>query len=323
LPHRLLALLAGATITSASAVHAQDTYPNRPIRIVVPTAAGGSSDTASRLMGNELTKRWGRQVIVDIRPGAGTIIGTEIVARAAPDGYTLLAAPGAIATNVASYKKLPYDVLRDFAPITQSLYVPILLVTHPSLPARTLKEFIAFTRARPGEMLYSGAGHGVLPHLAMELFANMAGIRLTVVQYKGTAPGVVELLAGRVSATMTSSLALVIPHVKTGKLRGLGISSGKRSPVLPDVPTIAEAGVPGYEAVQWSCYLAPAGTPRDIIARLNKEIVSILHLPEVQERLAGDIATIATGTPEQMGALLKSEVAKWVKAAQAAGIQPE
>lgn len=302
---------------------AQDAYPNRPIRIVVPTAPGGPSDTVSRLVGQELTKRWGRQVIVDLRAGAGTIIGTEVVARAAPDGYTLLAAPGAIATNVASYKKLPYDVLRDFAPITQSVYVPILLVTHPSLPPRNLKEFIAFARTRPGQLLYAGAGHGVLPHLAMELFANMAGIKLTVVQYKGTAPGVVELLAGRVVATMTSTLALVIPHVQSGKLRGLGVSSSARSAVLPDVPTIAEAGLPGFEAVQWSGFFAPAGTPREIVARLNKEIVSILRLPEVQERLAAEIATVATSTPEQFAAFLRSEVEKWKKAAQAAGVQPE
>ena len=303
--------------------HAQDTYPSRPIRIVVPTAPGGPSDTTSRLVGQELTKRWGRQVVVDLRAGAGTIIGTDIVAKAAPDGYTLLAAPGSLATNVAGYKKLPYDALRDFAPITQSLYVPILLVIHPSVPARTLKEFLAFARPRPNEVLYAGAGHGVLPHLAMELFASMAQIRLTVVQYKGTAPGVVELLSGRMAATMTSSLALVIPHVRTGKLRALGITSSTRSPVLPDVPTVSDAGVPGYEAVQWSGYLAPAGIPKDILARLHKEIVSILRMPEVQERLAGEIATISTSTPEQFGAYLKSEIAKWAKAVQAAGIQPE
>ena len=228
-----------ALLLVAPCTFAQDSYPNRPIRIVVPTAPGGPSDTTSRLVGNELTKRWGRQVIVDLRAGAGTIIGTEIVAKAAPDGYTLLAAPCAIATNVASYKKLPYDVVRDFAPITQSLYVPALLVTHPSMPVKTLKEFIAFSKPRPNEILYAGAGHGVLPHLAMELFASMAQIRLTVVQYKGTAPGIVELLSGRVAATLTSTLALVIPHVKSGKLRGLGITSVARSPVLPEVPTIA------------------------------------------------------------------------------------
>lgn len=310
-------------LSAPAHVFAQEAYPNRPIRIVVPTAPGGPSDTTSRLVGQELTKRWGRQVIVDLRPGAGTIIGTEIVAKAAPDGYTLLAAPGSLATNVAGYKKLPYDAVRDFAPITQSLYVPLLLVIHPSLPPRTLKEFIAFARARPNDVLYSGAGHGVLPHLAMELFANMAQIRLTVVQFKGTAPGVVELLSGRVAATMTSSLALVIPHVKTGRLRGLGITSGVRAQVLPEVPTIVEAGVPGYEAVQWSGFLAPAGISKGILARLHKEIAAILRLPEVQERLASEIATISPSSPEQFGAYLKSEIEKWKRAVQAAGIQPE
>ena len=318
------AVIAGACAHVAPACAlAQDAYPSRPIRIVVPTAPGGPSDTTSRLVGQELTKRWGRQVIVDLRPGAGTIIGTEIVAKAAPDGYTLLAAPGSLATNVAGYKKLPYDAVRDFAPITQSLYVPLLLVIHPSLPSRTLKEFITFARARPNELLYSGAGHGVLPHLAMELFANMAQIKLTVVQFKGTAPGVVELLSGRVASTMTSSLALVIPHVKTGRLRALGITSGARSAVLPGVPTITEAGVPGYEAVQWSGFFAPAGTPKEILARLHREIVAILRLPEVQERLASEIATIATGTPEQFAAYVKSEITKWTRAVQAAGIQLE
>ena len=318
------AVIAGACAHVAPACAlAQDAYPSRPIRIVVPTAPGGPSDTTSRLVGQELTKRWGRQVIVDLRPGAGTIIGTEIVAKAAPDGYTLLAAPGSLATNVAGYKKLPYDAVRDFAPITQSLYVPLLLVIHPSLPSRTLKEFITFARARPNELLYSGAGHGVLPHLAMELFANMAQIKLTVVQFKGTAPGVVELLSGRVASTMTSSLALVIPHVKTGRLRALGITSGARSAVLPEVPTITEAGVPGYEAVQWSGFFAPAGTPKEILARLHREIVAILRLPEVQERLASEIATIATSTPEQFAAYVKSEITKWTRAVQAAGIQPE
>ena len=318
------AVIAGACAHVAPACAlAQDAYPSRPIRIVVPTAPGGPSDTTSRLVGQELTKRWGRQVIVDLSPGAGTIIGTEIVAKAAPDGYTLLAAPGSLATNVAGYKKLPYDAVRDFAPITQSLYVPLLLVIHPSLPSRTLKEFITFARARPNELLYSGAGHGVLPHLAMELFANMAQIKLTVVQFKGTAPGVVELLSGRVASTMTSSLALVIPHVKTGRLRALGITSGARSAVLPGVPTITEAGVPGYEAVQWSGFFAPAGTPKEILARLHREIVAILRLPEVQERLASEIATIATGTPEQFAAYVKSEITKWTRAVQAAGIQLE
>ena len=326
--HRLAAALVGSIGGACAGVlvtcaFAQDAYPSRPIRIVVPTAPGGPSDTTSRLVGQELTKRWGRQVIVDLRAGAGTIIGTEIVAKSAPDGYTLLAAPGSLATNVAGYKKLPYDAVRDFAPITQSLYVPLLLVIHPSLPAKTLKAFIAFARARPNEVLYSGAGHGVLPHLATELLASMAQIRMTVVQFKGTAPGVVELLSGRVAATMTSSLALVIPHVHSGRLRALGISSTVRSSVLPDVPTITEAGLPGYEAVQWSAFFAPAGTPKEIQARLHKEFVAILRLPEVQERLAGEIATIKTTTPEEFSAYLKSEIAKWKKAVQAAGIQPE
>ena len=256
-----------------------------------------------------------------MRAGAGTIIGTEIVAKAAPDGYTLLAAPGAIATNVASYKKLPYDVVRDFAPITQSLYVPALLVTHPSMPVKTLKEFIAFSKPRPNEILYAGAGHGVLPHLAMELFASMAQIRLTVVQYKGTAPGIVELLSGRVAATLTSTLALVIPHVKSGKLRGLGITSVARSPVLPEVPTIAEAGVPGYEAVQWSGFFAPAGTPRTVVNRLHEESMKAFKSsPELRERFESTGSDVLLNTPTDFAARIKREIGEYTKVAREANI---
>jgi len=303
--------------------HAQDAYPNRPIRIVVPTAPGGPSDNCSRLIANELTKRWGKQVIVDLRAGAGTIIGTEIVARAQPDGYTLLAAPGAIATNPASYKKLPYDAIRDFATITQTLSVPNLILIHPSLPVKSIKEFIAFARARPNEILYASAGHGTNPHLTMELFTSMTQIRLVHVPFKGGGPGLIELMAGRVAASASSSMALVVPHIKTGKLRALGITTATRSPALPDIPTVAEAGVPGYEAVQWSGLFAPTGTPQDIINRLHKEAVSILRLPEVKERLAVDSAMIVGSTPEQFAAFMKSELIKWTKVVRSAGIQPE
>ncbi len=319
----LLTFLYMVVLTAAQHAGAQDSYPYRPVRIVVPTAPGGPSDITSRILANELTKRWGRQVIVDIRPGAGTIIGTEIVAKAAPDGYTLLAAPGAIATNPASYKKLPYDALRDLATITQSYIVANLLVIHPSLPAKNVKEFIAIAKARPNDILYASAGHGTVPHLTMELFASMAGIRLVHVAYKGSGPGLVELMAGRVAANASSTVSLILPHIKAGKLRALGITTTTRSAAMPDIPTIAESGVPGYEAVQWGGMLAPAGTLAELISRLNKEFVSILRTPEVTERLAADNATVVAGTPEQFAAFMKSETAKWAKVARAAGIQPE
>jgi tripartite-type tricarboxylate transporter receptor subunit TctC len=319
-------LLCGALLVLTAALPsawAQDSYPSRLVRIIVPTAPGGPSDVSARIIAQELTKRWGRQVVVDIRPGAGTIIGSEIVARAPPDGYTLLVSPSTLAINPASYKKMPYDALRDFAPITHTLIVPNLVVMHPSLPAKSVKDVIALAKARPGEILYGSSGHGTNPHLTIELFASMARIRLLHVPYKGTAPGLVDLLAGRVALMATASMALLIPHVKTGKLRALGVTTAHRIRALPDVPTIAEAGLPGYESVQWSGLLAPAGTPREIIVLLHREAVSILRAPEARERLANDGAEVVGSSPEEFSAFLRAETVKWAKVAKVAGIQPE
>jgi tripartite-type tricarboxylate transporter receptor subunit TctC len=319
-------LLCGALLVLTAALPsawAQDSYPSRLVRIIVPTAPGGPSDVSARIIAQELTKRWGRQVVVDIRPGAGTIIGSEIVARAPPDGYTLLVSPSTLAINPASYKKMPYDALRDFAPITHTLIVPNLVVMHPSLPAKSVKDVIALAKARPGEILYGSSGHGTNPHLTIELFASMAQIRLLHVPYKGTAPGLVDLLAGRVALMATASMALLIPHVKTGKLRALGVTTAHRIRALPDVPTIAEAGLPGYESVQWSGLLAPAGTPREIIVLLHREAVSILRAPEARERLANDGAEVVGSSPEEFSAFLRAETVKWAKVAKVAGIQPE
>lgn len=317
----MTALLAlGAPLPAALS---QDSYPNRLIRIIVPTAPGGPSDISARMIAQELSKRWGRQVVVETRPGAGTIIGSEIVARAPPDGYTLLVSPSTLAINPASYKKMPYDALRDFAPITQTLFVPNLIVMHPSLPAKSVRGLIALAKARPGEILYGSSGHGTNPHLTIELFASMANIRLLHVPYKGTLPGLVDLLAGRVAILATSSMSLTVPHVRTGRLRALGVTAAARTEALPDIPTIAEAGLPGYEAVQWSGLLAPAGTPREIIARLHKEATAILRTPEVRERLAGDSVEVVASSPEEFAAFLKAETVKWARVAKAAGIQPE
>ncbi len=319
--HRgLAAIFCGAWVACA---FAQETYPSRPIRIVVPTAPGGPSDNCARMMANEFTKRWGKQVIVDIRPGAGTIIGTDIVAKAAPDGHTLLVAPSALVIVPSSYKKLPFDPIRDFVPITQTYFVPNLLLAHPSLPAKSVKALIALAKARPGEILYASSGHGTNPHLTVELLTSMAQIKLMHIPYKGTMPGLIDLLAGRSALMATSSMPLTVPHVRTGKLIALGITSAKRSAALPDIPTIAEAGVPGYEAVQWSGLFAPTGTSPEIISRLYKESVAILNLPDVKERLAADSAEVVAGTQEQLAAFMKSELAKWAKVVKAAGIQPE
>jgi tripartite-type tricarboxylate transporter receptor subunit TctC len=302
---------------------AQDRYPSRPLRIIVPSAAGGSSDTGARLIAQEAPKRLGQPVVVENRAGAATIVGTEIVARAPADGYTLLMAPGAFATNPSVYRKMPYDAVRDFLPISQTLFTPQVIAVHPSVPAKTVKELIALAKARPGELQYAAAGHGTLPHLTMELFATTARIRLVNIPYKGGAPGIVDLLAGRLSLISTSSMSIVLPLLRSGRLHALGVTTASRIPVLPDTPTIAEAGLPGFEAVQWSGLLAPAGTSRDIVARLHREVVAILRTPEVRERLAADGSMVVAGSPEEFGALIKAEIAKWAKVVKAAGIEPE
>jgi tripartite-type tricarboxylate transporter receptor subunit TctC len=296
-----IALLAG-TFADGSA---QESYPARTVRIIVPTAAGGPSDRAARLIAQEFSKRSGRQVIVETRPGAGTIIGSDAVAKAAPDGYTLLLSPSTLAINPASYRKMPYNALTDFAPITQTHFVPNLFVVHPSLPVKSTREFIAFAKARPNEILYGSSGHGTNPHLTVELFASMAKIKLYHVPYKGTAPGLTDLLAGRVVVLATSSVALL-----------------KRSEALPDIPSISET-VPGYESVQWSALMAPAATPADIIARLHKETVSILRMAEIRNSLASESAEIVGGSPEELAAFLRAETTKWAKVAKAAGVEPQ
>lgn len=320
----LAALLATAGLTAATrVVLPQDNYPSRPVRIIVPSAPGGSSDVGARLIAQRLTERWGRPVVVENRAGAGTIIGTELVARAPPDGYVLLMAPGAFGTLPATYKKLPFDVTRDFAPITQTLATPNLIVAHPSLPARDIRELIALAKKRPGEIFYGSAGHGTQPHLTMELFLMMAQIRMGHVAYKGGAPGITDLVGGQVALMATSSLSLLIPHVRGGRLRALGVTSASRNHALPDVPTVAESGLAGYESVQWAGMLAPAATPRDIVTRLHKEATAILRAPEARDRLRSDGSEVVASSPEDFAAFIQAEMAKWVKVVKAAGIQPE
>ena len=317
--------LAVAFVAAAPLAHdarAQDAYPARPIRIIVPSTPGGGSDVSARLLALELSKRWNQSVVVENRAGAGTIVGTDLVAKAPPDGYTLLMAPGAFATNPSTYKKLPFDTVRDFLPVSHVLSVPQLLVVHPSMPAKTVKEFIGLAQARPGQIQYAAAGHGTLPHLAMELFAHMARIRMVNVPYKGNA-GTIDLLGGRIDASMSSSMSVVLPHIRGGRLRALGATAATRIQALPEIPTIAEAGVPGYEALQWAGLLAPAGTPRDIVLKLNKEAVGYLRRPETVEFLARDSNIAVGSSPEEFAAFIKSEIVKWAALVKAAGIQPE
>jgi tripartite-type tricarboxylate transporter receptor subunit TctC len=292
------------------------------VRIVVPSSAGGGTDIIARIVAPKLTERLGQQFIIDNRPGAGTMIGGELVAKAPPDGYTLLMAVSTLATNPVIYRKVPYDALKDFAPITLVLSAPNILVVHPSLPVKTVKELIWFAQARPGELNYASAGAGTNPHLCMELFLSMAGLRMVHIPYKGSAPAMIDLLAGQVT-TMTATMLTGLPHVRTGRLRALGITGLKRIAAAHDVPTIAEAGVPGYEAVQWYGLLAPAQTPKEIISRLNREMVAILQSGDVKERFASDGADAVPTTPEEFARYIKTETEKWVRVAKTAGIKAE
>jgi tripartite-type tricarboxylate transporter receptor subunit TctC len=302
--------------------HAQQSWPARAVRLVVPSAPGGGTDITARIIAPKLSEQLGQQVVIENRAGAGTMIGGEVVARAAPDGYTLLMGISTLAINPAMYKKVPYDALKDFAPISQVVSLSNLLVTHPSLPVQSVKTLIAFARPRPGQIHYASAGVGTNPHLSVELFLSMAGLRMVHVPYKGSGQGIVDVVAGHVPVMMPSILT-GLPHAKTGRLRGLGVTGAKRAGAAPEIPTIAEAGVPGYEAVQWFGVLAPAGTPREIVVRLHGEIVRLLRAAEVRGRLSGDGADPVGSSPEEFAAFLRAETAKWAKVVKDAGIQPE
>jgi tripartite-type tricarboxylate transporter receptor subunit TctC len=288
----------------------------------MPSSPGGGTDITARILAPKLTERLGQQVVVENRAGAGTMIGTEVVAKSPPDGYTLLMGLSTLAINPAMYKKVPYDAVRDFAPISQVISAPNMLVVHPSVPARTVKELIAFGRTRPGQLNYASAGHGTNPHLSMELFLSMTGLKMVHIPYKGLAPGIVDLLAGHVSLA-TATMLTGLPHVKSGRLRCLGTTGAKRAAVLPDQPTVAEAGVPGYEASQWYGVLAPAQTPKEIVTRLHTEIIRILQAPDMREKLAADGTDPVGNSPDEFARYIKSELTKWARVARDAGIQPE
>jgi len=322
-PYRAL-LLAGAGVFLSALqppALAQDSYPSRPVRVVVPIPTGSGTDIVARAIAKGLSERLGRQVFVENRPGAGTLIGNEIVARAKPDGYTLLINGAALTISPAIYRKMPYDTLQDLAPITIAVFTPNLMVVHPSLPAKSVKDFIALAKAQPGTILYASGGNGTNSHLAAALFASMAQIRVTHVPYKGSIPGIIDLLAGNVVMAI-NSMSTVVHHVRAGKLRALGVASARRVAATPELPTIAEAGVPGYESVQWSGLLAPAGTPPDIIARLHRETIAIVNAPDMKKTLAADGSEVVANSPEEFAAFIRRELAKWAKVVKATGIEP-
>ena len=313
------ALALAVAVTPAFA--ADQPYPQKPVRIVVPTASGGAGDIIARLLAQALTTRLGRQVVVENRTGAGTMIGGELVAKSPADGHTLLMGLSTLATNPTAYRKVPYDALRDFAPVTQAVIMPNLIAMHPSVPARTVREWIALARARPGEILYASSGIGTNPHLTMELFSNMAQIRMTHVPYKSST-SMIDLIAGHVAVSSVPILQ-AMQHTRDGRLRALGVTSATRVAIAADIPTIAESGLPGFESVQWYGLLAPAATPREIIERLHREVTAILRQTDVQARLAADGAELVAGTPEAFAQTLRSETDKWARVAKAAGIVPE
>jgi tripartite-type tricarboxylate transporter receptor subunit TctC len=306
----------------AGEVAAQAEYPSRPVRIVVPSAPAGGTDIVARVLAQQLSKSMGQQFFVENRPGAGQMLGIEAVAQSAADGYTLLMAASTLAINPLMYRRVRYDAVRDFAPITQVASLPNVLVTNASSPLHSLSGLIAHAKEKPGELTYTSAGIGTSPHMGMELLKSMAGIDLRHIPHKGTAAALTDIIAGRV-ATMLASVISAKPQIDAGTLRALAVSGTRRVESLPAVPTVAEAGVPNYEALQWYGLLAPAGTPAPIVARLQSEIAAALKLPEVKERLAADGADPVGSTPDEFAALIKSEIEKWAAVARSANIQPE
>jgi tripartite-type tricarboxylate transporter receptor subunit TctC len=289
------------------------TYPSRPIRIIDAFAPGGITELCARTVGEKMSQSFGQPVIVENRPGGGGNIGVGAVARATPDGHTLVVVPSLFTTNISLFKNINWDPIRDFEPLTLVGRTPIFLVVNPTvLRAGSVKELIALAKAEPAKLNYASGGIGATPHLAGELFKAMAGIDMTHIAYKGTAPAMTDLVAGQVHLSFSSPLT-ALPHVKSGRLRALGVTALERSRLMPDVPTIAEAGVPGYEVISWFGFLAPAGTPRPIVQKLHAEMAKSLTLPDVRERLANVGLEIIASTPEQMRAFVKADIAKWAR----------
>jgi len=310
---------AACILLAPCAVQAQP-YPTKTVRVVVAFAPGGGTDILARAVSQKLTEAWGQSFVVDNRPGASGNIGTEMVARAAPDGYTLLAtSSGPFVLSPSLFPKLPYDAVSDFAPVTLGVTYAYLLVSHPSVPARSIKELVALARSRPGQLSIGSGGIATPPHLIAELFNLLAGVRILHVPFKGTGAALIDLLGGHVDL-LFGNLPSQLPHVRSGKLRPLGITTPQRSELLPAVPTIAEAGVPGFEANAWMGWLAPAGTPRDIVLKLQTQIAAIQRQPEMRQRLLSEGAEPGGQAPEAFAEFMRVDRAKWAKVVQAAKI---
>jgi tripartite-type tricarboxylate transporter receptor subunit TctC len=316
--------LVAAGLACAAIAHGQskEAWPGRPVRIVVPQTPGASTDLTARLIAQRLTSILGQPVIVENRPGAGSIVGTELVAKATPDGHTLLVVASSITLNPIIHKNLPFDPQRDLTPITQLSSFPNMLVVNPTLPVKSVQDLIALAKAKPGALNYGSAGTATGTHLSAELFKYMTGTDMVHVPYKGGGAAMPALIGGQVQL-MFSTTVTALPHVRAGRLRAIAVTSGQRWPSLPEIPTIAESGVPGYDHTPWNGFLAPAKTPRNIISRLNEETAKILHLPETRSLFTSEGAEPVGNKPEDFAAIIKSETAKWTKVVKAAGIQAD
>lgn len=315
------ALLTGLALAAICGLATAQTYPAKTVRMVVGYPPGGPTDLIARIVSQKLSESWGQQVIVDNRPGASGMIGAELTVRAAPDGYTLLMVPVTYAVTPSLYPKMTYDAAKDLAPVAQVAAAPFILVVHPTLPVKTVKELIALARSRPAQINYASASAGGMPHLAGELFNTMTGVRMIHIPYKGAAPATTDLLAGQVQLMFNNMLS-AMPQVKNGRLRAIAVTSTRRSAAAPELPAIAET-VPGYEASGWYGALAPAATPRELIAKINNDMNRIMKMPDVMQRLAGDGVEAVGISPEQFGGYLRQEIAKWGKVVQISGAKAD
>ncbi len=310
----------GCAMAAQAAMAQPQQYPAKTIRLIAHSSPGGSSDILGRLVAQRLTESLGQQVVVENRAGASGIIGVEVAVKAPPDGYTLLISQTSLAINPSMFRKMPYEAMRDLAPITQIVDGPNVLVVHPSVPARSVKQLIALAKAKPDGLVIGSPGQGTSPHLSAELFNGMAGVKMTQVQYKGAGVALIGLVSGEVGV-MFPTTPTAMSSIKAKRIVPLGVTTTKRIQALPDVPSIAEAGLPGYESTQWFGILAPAGTPRPIIDRLNQEIVRIMQ--SLKERLSGEGMEVVAGTPEQFAAHIKAETEKWARVIKSMGLKPE
>ena len=302
--------------------HAQAPYPSKPIRMIVPLAAGGPSDTTARIISPKLSEVIGQNVIVDNRPGASGIIGTEIGLKSAPDGYTILLVSNTISLNPAIFRKLPYDNERDMTPVSLLAATPYALCVHPSLPVKTVKELIALAKSRPGELNHASAGAGTGPHLAMEWFAQRSGIKIQQIVYKGGGPAMIDFLAGQTQINLTNMIT-AMQHVRSGRIRALAVSSIQRSPAAPDIPTIHESGVDNFDEGGQHGIVAPAGMSKEVLAKLHSAIVAAMRSPDITKRLAEDGSSVVANTPDEFRTLIRRETAKWTQIVKAAGISQQ